>query len=259
MSTTLDMTTTNTDHLALEALADLERQLAEASGSLATGGSGELTFMSAKSGMLNIEGQPIPGNAVDAVIIDVWAVNAYYADAYDADDVKPPSCQAFNRNVMLMSPISEAPHPQAKACDGCPKNEWGSGVKGKGKACKNTRLVVFLMADGVDKGIGKLFALRVPVTSVKNLTQYSSVLATTGLNPMRVRTQISVKPDPKTQFKMNFALVEKLPSDVKSMQTIMDAFKAASLAVPKALTPQTEADEDESPVDTAPGKQSDKF
>ena len=252
------MTTTN-DSVAMAALADLERQLAEASGAMATGGSGEVTFMSAKSGMLNIEGQPIPGNALDVVIIDVWAVNAYYEGAYDASDVQPPSCQAFNRNTTLLAPIPESSDPQHATCDGCPQNEWGSGAKGKGKACKNTRLVVFLMADGVDKGIGKLFALRVPVTSVKNLTQYSSVLATTGLNPMRVRTQISVKPDPKTQFKMNFALVDKLPTKVESLQTIMNAFTAASLAIPKALTPQIEPDMEPDSQPTTPGKQSSKF
>lgn len=248
------------DTTAIDAIAQLEAQMAAMADQMATGGGSVITMMSAKSGMLNIEGQPVPGNSTDAVIVDVWAVNEYYEGAYDPDMLSGPVCKAYDRNPTMMQPAEGCQSPQHKSCEGCPKNEWGSGLK-KGKACKNGRLVVFAMADALAKGSNKLFCLRVPVTSVKNLTQYSAVLATSGLSPMRVRTQISVKPDPKTQFKMHFALVEKLPVDTKQMQLIMDAFAKSSTAVPQMLTPAVKDDEegeDDEPA-TAASSDSKKF
>lgn len=234
---------------AVNTIAKLEAQLAVMAGQLATGGGGALTMMSAKSGMLSVEGQSIPGNAIDAVIVDVWAVNEYYKGAYDPDALTGPVCKAYDRNPTALQPANGCEAPQHKSCEGCPQNEWGSGLK-KGKACKNGRLVIFVMADALAKGSASLFGVRVPVTSVKNLTQYSAVLATSGLSPMRVRTQISVKPDPKTQFKLSFAMVDKLPADVSQMQLIMDAFNRSSILVPQMLAPIVEADEDDKPVTT---------
>lgn len=243
------------DPTAIDAIAQLEAQMAAMADQMATSGGSIITMMSAKSGMLNIEGQPVQGNAVDAVIVDVWAVNEYYEGTYDPDALTWPVCKAYDRNPAMLQPADGCEAPQHKSCEGCPKNEWGSGLK-KGKACKNGRLVVFAMADALAKGSNKLFALRVPVTSVKNLTQFSAVLASSGLSPMRVRTQISVKPDPKTQFKMHFALVEKLPADAKQMQLIMDAFNKSSTTVPQMLAPVVKDDEEsesenEEPATTA--------
>jgi len=247
----INSTATDTDLVAQQALADLERQLSEALCQQAGGGAAAITFMSAKSGMLNIEGNPVAGNKLDIIIVDAMTTNTYYAEAYDSDNITAPTCSAFGRNAGALVPLDVSTTKQADACEGCPQNEWGSGAKGKGKACKNGLVIVFGLADAVLNGSPNLFALRLPVTSVKNFTQYSTMLAISGLNTMRVRTELSVKPDPKTQFKINFALVEKLPSQLKLMQDILAMFNKSSVELPKMLTPSAPEDEDEAPV--APG------
>jgi hypothetical protein len=100
-------------------------------------------------------------------------------------------------------------------------------------------------------GSTNLFALRLPVTSVKNFTQYSTMLAITGMNTMRVRTELSVKPDAKTQFKINFSLVDKLPVQLKLMQDILAMFNKSSVELPAMLTP-TPSEEDAAPAEVVP-------
>ena len=247
----INSTATNNDVIAQQALADLERQLAAAVGEQAGGGASEITFMSAKSGMLNIEGNPVAGNKLDIIIVDAWTTNTYYAEAYDSDNITAPTCSAFGRNAGNLIPLDVSTTRQADVCEGCPQNEWGSGAKGKGKACKNGLVIVFGLADAVAAGATNLFALRLPVTSVKNFTQYSTMLAITGLNTMRVKTELSVKPDAKTQFKINFSLVEKLPVQLELMQNILGMFNKSSVAMPAMLTPQA-TEQDEAPAAAAP-------
>jgi hypothetical protein len=247
----INSTASNTDLVALQALADLERQLAEAQGQQAGGGAAAITFMSAKSGMLNIEGNPVAGNKLDIIIVDAMSTNTFYAEAYDSDNITAPTCSAFGRNAGALIPLDLSTTKQAAACEGCPQNEWGSGAKGKGKACKNGLVLVFGLADAVMNGSTNLFALRLPVTSVKNFTQYSTMLAITGMNTMRVRTELSVKPDAKTQFKINFSLVEKLPVQLKLMQDILAMFTKSSIELPAMLTP-TPSEEDAAPAAVVP-------
>jgi hypothetical protein len=56
---------------------------------------------------------------------------------------------------------------------------------------------------------------KLPVTSVKNWATYASQIANVlKLPPLGVITEMSVEPDAKTQFQVNFQLVDKVPEAI---------------------------------------------
>ena len=89
-------------------------------------------------------------------------------------------------------------------------NAWSSDPNGgRGKACKETRRLLLLPLDALDSVANikkaELAILDVPVTSVKNYGNFVNALATTINRPMwSVVTKVSVTPNARTQFQINF-------------------------------------------------------
>jgi hypothetical protein len=60
-------------------------------------------------------------------------------------------------------------------------------------------------------GISEVSALRIPVTSVKGYATYLQTVATATARPLTgVITKISLVPDPKTQFRLQFSFVKAI-------------------------------------------------
>jgi hypothetical protein len=176
------------------------------------------SFVSLKAGVLSIGGSPIKDNKVQVIIIDHVYENTHYDGDYDPDNPSPPSCYAFGREESDLKPHEKASEPVHEQCDGCPNNVFGSAEKGKGKACKNTRRLALISADGLSPtsvADGELVFMKLPVTSTKGWAYYVKGLsATLRRPPFAVVTEISVVPDAKSQFKVTFNAVGNVPDNV---------------------------------------------
>ncbi len=155
-----------------------EAQLKEQAKQSATGGN----WINVRQGEMRFQGQPIPDNNLDLIVLDVAFENDYYDKDFNADDTAPPVCFAIAYEKDALRPDPKSPKPQAEVCARCPKNEFGSANKGSGKACQNRkRLVVISASDLAPKVLSETDTamMKTPVTSMKNWDKYASTL--TGL------------------------------------------------------------------------------
>lgn len=184
-------------------------------------------FISVRGGVLTWNGAAIPGNKMAVIVLDAIFENAFYEGEFDPDSPTSPTCFAFGRVEKELSPheiVVEAGSQQNEQCAGCEKNEFGSADKGKGKACKNTRRLALIPAGQFDaKGKFKLIDdpdyylkgehafIKLPVTSVAGWAKYVKQLKdAVGRPPYAMITQISVQPDPKSQFKLVFEAMQNV-------------------------------------------------
>lgn len=207
------MSTTNPVVPWKERLAQLAKQTEDAE--KPTG-----NFLTFKSGMMLFNDTPVPGNKMLAVAIDYLFENAYFPNKYDPSKIVSPICYAFARKEGDLRPYIEAEDPQHESCDGCPRNEWGSDPDGgRGKACKNTRRIALLHQDSLtdEKTIleAAVAICKIPVTSVKNWSTFANQCATVlKVPPLAVIAEVSVVPDPKTQFQVLFKGTGVIKDDV---------------------------------------------
>jgi len=192
------------DELALMAVATAEAE--KPSGN----------WVSFRHGRLTIGGNPMKDDKVKCVVINSVFENQWYKEKYDADNPQSPSCYAIAESDDDLKPHKDSGEPQAASCSECPKNLWGSDPGGgKGKACKNVRRLAMISATDAqspdviqkaDVAIAKL-----PVTSVANWSTYANQIANVlKLPPLAVITEMSVESNAKTQFQVNFALIDKV-------------------------------------------------
>jgi hypothetical protein len=218
---------------------EMARQAAIAS---AATGAATGTFVNLKNGILSVDKTPVPGNKLAAVVVAHCFENAYYVGKYDPNNPQPPVCFAYGvpKPGMPIDEVKElednmVPHDmstdkQNSNCKTCPRNQWGSADEGKGKACKNLRRLALIPGDEeslvqIDKQ--KLYFMKPPVTSSKFFDGYVKDIAKTLKRPpMGVVTEISVVPDPKSQFLVKFELVEKI-QDADQFEALAEISKRA--------------------------------
>jgi hypothetical protein len=193
-----------------EALAARAKIAKKAEASVSTG-----EWISVKGGQLAYQGNVVPGNKMDVVILAYRLENQFYDGPYDPNTPQAPSCYAFGVDEESMAPHEKAEGKQAESCHGCPMNEWGSAEQGRGKACKNVRRVCIIPADALDNGADGIAEaqwafLKVPVMSVKGWAGYVNQLAQLNRPPLAFVTEISVTPDAQSQFKVNFNAKESI-------------------------------------------------
>lgn len=134
------------------------------------------------------------GDTLEVVIVDFMSTNLFYDGPYNRDNVQPPACFAIGPEPSLMVPSTNSPDRQAESCSSCPMNQFGSALTGKGKACKNTRLIAVKALDN-----DEVWIMSIPPTSLKSFDSYVSSLATSHkTSPIGVVTQISL--DKSVQF-----------------------------------------------------------
>lgn len=190
-------------------------------------------FISTKSGVLSWGDTPLPGNQMAVIILDAIHENTIYEDDYDSEKTSPPICFALNRRERELAPhpsMKGSKHffPQNEDCFTCPFNEWGSADKGKGKACQNRRRLMLIPAgvsmqeDGEwvvdlydeDKAFtdSDMAMMKLPVTSTTHWAKYvASLNNSVRRPPYGVVTLIWLEPDPKTQYKVCFEMLEQVP------------------------------------------------
>lgn len=197
------------------AVVDWQEQLAKMAFATAEAEKPSGNWVSFKGGQLTINGTSQPKNKVDCIVIHSIFENQLYEDRYDPNNPQPPICYAFSETDDDLKPHADSAKPQAESCAVCPNNVWGSDPGGgKGKACKNVRRLAIVSADDLDPEKlprAEVALAKLPVTSVKNWSTYASQLANVlKIPPLAVISEMSVEPDAKTQFQVNFQLVDKI-------------------------------------------------
>jgi hypothetical protein len=253
------------------AVANYDEELARLAGSSATltdsGGGGK--FFSTRAGVLQYDDAPLPGNQM-CVIVGAWCLeNVFYEDAYDADNRTPPTCFAFCKNPDEkdeMGPPDVVDKEdvftrQSDTCSDCEKNQWGSAEKGRGKACSNRRRLALIPA-GTYRGVGRGGGfeldliddaehfraadeayLKIPVMSGKGFDTYVKDVADQLRKPLfAVYTRVFLTPDPKSQFKVNFELIEEVDNSL--IPVLMERYRKLHEGIDFPYTP-FEAEEEE--------------
>lgn len=125
---------------------------------------------------------------IEAVIVDFVSANVFYKNGFDKDDMGPPDCFAIHPEPSLLVPSANSPDRQSNTCASCPNNQWGTGARGKGKACKNTRVLAVLPADAQPDTAP--WILTVSPTGIKGFDEYVRNLAGKEIIPLQLVTQI---------------------------------------------------------------------
>jgi hypothetical protein len=170
-------------------------------------------WVSFQGGQLKVGGNLQKDNRAEVVVIGSVFENQWYKDRYDPNNPTPPHCFALSESDEDLKPHEDSLSPQAPSCAECPKNQWGSDPNGgKGKACKNVRRLALISAHDLAHVDRAEFAIaKLPVTSVKNWSTYALQVANVlKLPPLGVKTEMSVAPNAKTQFQVDFQLVDKV-------------------------------------------------
>ena len=197
----------------------LERQQRAAADLRTTG-----AYISFKNAQLKIDGQSIPGNMAEVRVLAAVGERTYYAGEYDADAVQIPTCYALDST----EPHLNAPEPQADSCGDCPKNKWGSAIRGKGKACREGARLIVVPAN-VPLKTAPMFTAKIPVTSMGAVTAFTSRCAQAGKLSGEFVTQLSVVEDKKSFFKVHLTLKELSEVDPEVLMVAQD--RAYELAV----------------------------
>lgn len=190
-------------------------------------------WVSFKGGQMTIGGLPIKDNKVPIVVLHSVFENQLYADRYDPNNQQPPICYAFGETDDDLKPHPESAKPQHTDCATCPNNQWGSDPGGgKGKACKNVRRLAMIASTDLDKVEKAEIAIaKLPVTSVKNWSTFASQVSNVlKLPPLAVIVEMSVVPDPKTQFQVNFDLIDRI-TDGEVIQQLLAKRRATTAMV----------------------------
>lgn len=135
------------------------------------------------------------GNKVDGplelVIVDFTNKNTYYEGAYDPNNISAPNCFAIHPIVKDMAPSNNAPDRQCDDCASCPMNQFGSA--GKGKACKNTRVLAVLPPEADETT--PLWLLNVSPTAIKGFDGFvGAVQRTFEMPPIAVVVEVDFNP-----------------------------------------------------------------
>jgi hypothetical protein len=127
----------------------------------------------------------------------------YYAKGYTSGDSSPPDCSSANG----VQPDAWISNPVNTICKTCKFNQFKSAPNGKGKACKDSKRLWVVLPDAVE---GTVFALGVPVSSLKAMAEYGAFLKANGIPTAAVITKLTMVDTefPELQFEYMGVLEE---------------------------------------------------
>lgn len=158
--------------------------------------------------------------AITGVIVDKHAVNAYWVNSFDGNNVAP-DCSSMDGKVGTGNP--------GAYCKNCEYNQYGSGENGKGKACKNMFRIYILRS-------GEMFPILITL-SPASLRPFSDYMAkrilTKGHKSYGVITKVTLKKALSsggiTYSQAQFTLLEALkPDEIKTMKAFSENVKTIS-------------------------------
>ena len=188
-------------------IVDYDKLMADMAKAAAAAEKPQASNIGLRAGQLTYNGNVVPGNKLECIVIASTHANLYYTGKYDPDNLASPVCYAYGDDEGSMVPHPASSQPQHTDCKTCPHNQFGSAENGKGKRCKNQRVLGLLPADTKPEDVptAEMAVLKLPVTSQKNWAQYVQKIATLYARPpLGVITTITTQPDAKSQFKVVF-------------------------------------------------------
>lgn len=196
------MSVANVDAELSKEVANLKQQIGQPTG--------RRIQLDNKAGkFISPEGQDL-GDSIRIVILDFVSANRYYESAFDPDNPSLPVCFAFGRIIADMAPNpTEVLKIQNDTCKGCPWDEYGTAKVGKGKACKNTREIAFLLVDeeapeAHNEKDAPVYTFSVPPTGVKAFDGVvNGVMRSLNGPPIKAIVTMSVE-DMKTYSTVTF-------------------------------------------------------
>lgn len=217
-----------------------EERLAADAKELASRERPNIAQISLRSGIMQYQGQMVPGNRLECVIVASAFQNRYYGDKpFDPNNMSNPICYALSLTGEEMSPHEDSPEKQADFCETCPQSKWGSDPRpnSRGKACKSVRRLAIIPAAALKDGNIKkaeMAMLTIPVTSARNWANYVNQLSADYQRPpWGMLTEVSVIPDPKTQFQVRFNALGIVQSD----EALAEIFNRVQASADVLLTP----------------------
>jgi hypothetical protein len=258
MAKTKALATTST------ALVNWDKELAEAAaaakGTAAAAGGGTARI-SIQGGILQIDGNPVPGNELVCLVADFVMENRYFTSDFDPDNPSSPDCYAYGRELEDMGPHDDAEDKQHETCAGCPQNEWGSSDKGRGKACRNTYKLLVVPAGTLEGGrftppeaeddlSGELYSLSIPPTSLKAYTAYVDAQSARLRPQWGIYTKVIVRGDKKNQVAVSFQHAGDVPTELLQAARTrnQEAARVIEVVYPK------NSEREEKPAPKAKGK-----
>lgn len=206
------------------------QSLAKEQSSLERAGS---DFVKTKGSKFEFKGAVIKP-PLKVVVLGYTFENAYYVGDYDPDNKTSPVCFAISDRENDLAPHDTSPEKQGEKCVGCPQNEWGSGNKGRGKACKNQRRLL-LMSVPTDKSgsvdlsklttdyvaNAELAQLRISPTGIKGWAAYVKQVTNTLAAPLfAVVTSFSF--DETVDYPLVVPSLETEIDDIEVIEALME-------------------------------------
>lgn len=204
-------------------------------------------FVSFKGGNIIIDGKPIAGAKTDVIVLAFMGERAFFPGDFDPDAPQSPKCYAYfdgDAEAADLHPHEEVREKEAAKCADCPQNKWGSGKRGRGKACRENIRVALIPAQ-TDLTKAQVFHAKIPITSVPAFKSYASDVLGAGQPLCSVVAQVSCIPDAKTFFKIQWAA--KQPVAKQFGAAVMQKAKMAELGISFPY-PQFDEEEEVKPV-----------
>ena len=148
-------------------------------------------------------------DTINAVIVEFVSTNSLFETVYDPNNPQPPGCFAVGFEPNSLKPVAASPNKQCDSCTECPMNVFGTATTGRGKACKNSRLLALMSADAAEND-SPLWTYSVPPTGLPYFDRYVNTLASKHRTvPVGVVTEITLE-DCGTYLSPRFRIVRPL-------------------------------------------------
>jgi len=220
------------------------REVSELSKALADSGGGSTSrrITMSKGVFRRIVNGKEAGKVKDG-FLNVIVINAlpkvsrqFYATAFDPDAAPTlPDCWSNQGDV----PDAKAANPQSASCATCPQNIDGSGINGKGRACRFNRRVAVLLENDMS---GDIYQFNIPAKSLFGkgvgnthpFESYIKFLPANGESIDRIITQIAFDEN-ETADVLKFTPVRHLTDEeidvVETAQATQESKRVIQLTV----------------------------
>lgn len=168
--------------------------------------------------------------SLEGIILHFASPRSYWAHGLDDDEGEgagPPDCSSPDGHFGRGDPGGE--------CATCPMNEWGTAMKGIGKACKEKRMLFLLQPNAYLP-----LLIQVPTMSIRPLNQYMMRLASTGTLYHNVVTGLALEKSQQrgggnTYSRMVFRLVRRLTgAEIEAVKELAAQFKSTRQTAPQS-------------------------
>ena len=182
------MATRKTSNLPIDISAQIAAEAAEMASRISAPSGDRVQF---KGNHTIVTPDGSEGTELQVVIIDFVSSNLFYPEAYDRDNPASPTCFAIGKEPSMLVPSENSPHAEAATCSTCPNDQFGTARQGKGKACKNTRLLA--VADPNAGEDAEIWVVAVTPSALKTFDGYVKSLGHKhGTIPVGVVTRITL-------------------------------------------------------------------